>query len=149
MTNVMKMTPGGHDASTYKNSICRSLAARTVASTSRVAIAVSNLKAFVPGRKEERFQIELPIRFEGREGVARDVSASGIYFVTDAALEVGQAVKFKLEFANFPGGPIAVDCVARVVRLEEKGTGRGVGASISSFAFHRIPAPGRSDNEHD
>ena len=115
----------------------------------RVAIAVSNLKAFVPGRKEERFQIELPIRIEGREGVARDVSASGIYFLTDAALEVGQAVKFMLEFANFPGGPIAVDCVARVVRLEEKGTGRGVGASISSFAFHRIPAPGKSDNEHD
>jgi hypothetical protein len=116
-----------------------------------VASAVSNLelKAFVPGRKEERFQIELPIRLEGGEGVARDVSASGIYFLTDAALEVGQTVKFMLEFANFPGGPIAVNCVARVVRLEEKGTGRGVGASISSFEFRRVPAPGKSDNEHD
>jgi hypothetical protein len=129
--------------------VARSRPERFLHHLARVANAVSNLKTFVPGRKEERFQIELPIRFEGREGIARDVSASGIYFVTDAALEVGQAVKFMLEFANFPGGPIAVDCVARVVRLEEKGTGRGVGASISSFAFHRIPAPGKSDSEHD
>jgi PilZ domain len=99
----------------------------------------------VPGRKEERFATELPIRLEGGEGVAHNVSANGIYFVTDAALKVGQPVKFTLEFANFPSGPIAVNCVARVVRLEERGASRGVGASISSFEFHRI-ARGKSSN---
>jgi hypothetical protein len=99
----------------------------------------------VPGRKEERFAAELLIRFEGGEGVARNVSANGIYFVTEAALQVGQPVKFTLEFADFPSGPIAVNCVARVVRLEEQGARRGVGASISSFEFHRI-APGKSSH---
>ena len=101
----------------------------------------------MPGRKEERFQIELPIKLEGGDGVARNVSASGIYFVTDVALQVGQPVKFTLEFQDFPSGPIAVNCVARVVRLEERGAGRGVGVSISSFEFHRIPAPGKSSDE--
>lgn len=92
----------------------------------------------MPGRKEERFATDLAIMFEGGEGVAQNVSANGIYFVTDAALQVGQPVKFRLEFANFPGGPIAVNCVARVVRVQEQGASRGVGASIASFEFRRI-----------
>ena len=97
-------------------------------------------------RKEERFATEILIKLEGGEGVARNVSASGIYFVTDVALKEGQPVKFTLEFQSFPSGPIAVNCVAHVVRLEEQGARRGVGASISSFAFHRIPAPGKSSD---
>lgn len=98
------------------------------------------------GRKEERFATELPIKLEGGEGVVRNVSANGIYFVTDAALKEGQPVRFTLEFLNFPSGPIAVNCVARVVRLEEQGARRGVGASISSFEFRRLPAPGKSSH---
>lgn len=98
----------------------------------------------MPGRKEERFAAELPVRLEGGEGVAHNVSASGIYFVTGVALQVGQPVRFSLEFRDLPSGPIAVNCVARVVRLEERGARRGVGASISSFEFHRMPAPGKS-----
>lgn len=109
------------------------------------AVLHQNQKAFVPGRKEERFQTELPVRFEGGEGVTRDVSANGVYFVTDAALELGQVVKFTMEFANFPDGPIVVNCVARVVRLE-KGTRRGVGTAISSFEFRRIPAAAKNDD---
>lgn len=96
------------------------------------------------GRKEERFSTELPIRLEGGQGVVRNVSASGIYFVTDAALRAGQAVKFTMEFQSFPSGPIKVNCVARIVRIDEQGARRGVGASISSFEFHRLPVPGKS-----
>ena len=100
----------------------------------------------MPGRKEERFDTELPISLEAGQGLARNVSASGIYFVTDVALQVGQQVKFTMQFENFPSGQIAVNCVARVVRLEERGASRGVGASISSFEFHRIPASGKSSH---
>lgn len=97
------------------------------------------------GRREERFATELPMRLEGGGfGVLRNVSASGIYFVTDVALEQGQPVRFSVEFRDFPSGPIAVNCVARVVRLEEQGAGRGVGASISSFEFRRTDATGKS-----
>lgn len=103
-------------------------------------------KAFVPGRKEERFTTELPIKIEGGEGVVRNVSANGIYFVTDVALKEGQPVKFTLEFLDFPSGPLAVNCLARIVRVEEQGTGQGVGASISSFEFRRIATPGESSH---
>jgi hypothetical protein len=95
----------------------------------------------MPGRKEERFDTELAVRLEGGAvGVARNVSASGIFFVTEAALERGQAVKFTLEFRDFPTGPIEVNCVARVVRVVEQGPSRGVGASIDSFEFRTLRA---------
>jgi hypothetical protein len=99
----------------------------------------------MPGRKEERFDTELTVRLEGGAvGVARNVSASGIFFVTDAALQAGQPVKFTLEFQHFPSGPIEVNCAARVVRVVEQGSSRGVGASIDSFEFHALRAGKRS-----
>jgi hypothetical protein len=101
----------------------------------------------VPGRKEERFEIEVAVKLEGGgDGVARNVSASGIFFETDAALEAGQAVKFSLEFEDFPSGPIEVNCSARVVRVEERGAGRGVGAEIESFEFRAVPGAGKSSH---
>ena len=103
-------------------------------------------KVFVPGRKEERFSTELPVKLEGGEGVVRNVSANGIYFTTRVALKEGQPVRFTLEFLDFPSGPLAVNCLARIVRIEEQGTGQGVGASISSFEFRRIGKPGESSH---
>ena len=101
----------------------------------------------MPGRKEQRFDTELTVKLEGGgEGVARNVSASGIFFVTDVALEAGQPVKLTLEFQDFPGGPMEVDCSARVVRVEEQGAGRGIGASIDSFEFHTLPKAGKSSD---
>lgn len=93
------------------------------------------------GRKDERFGTDLKVKLEGGEGVVRNVSASGIYFVTDVALDKGQPVKFTLDFQNFPSGPISVNCIARIVRVEEQGTSRGVAAAISSLEFRRIPPP--------
>jgi len=100
----------------------------------------------VPGRKEERVVAHLPVKLDGGEGVVRNVSANGIYFVTDVALRTGQPVKFTLEFLDFPSGPLAVNCVARVVRIEEQGTRRGVGASISSFEFRHLHGPDESSH---
>ena len=102
----------------------------------------------MPGRKEDRFETDLTVSLEGGgEGVARNVSANGIYFVTDAALEHGQQVNFSLQFEDFPSGPIAVHCTARVVRVvEERGTSKGVGAAISSFEFRSLSSAGRSSH---
>lgn len=98
-------------------------------------------------RKEERYSTQLVVRFEGGDGVVRNVSANGIYFVTDAALEKGQLVTFTMEFQNFPNGPIAVNCLARIVRVVEQGANRCIAASISSFEFHRLPKPGESSDK--
>ena len=98
------------------------------------------------GRKEERFDTELAVKLEGGgEAVARNVSASGVFFVTNRALEAGQPVRFSLEFLDFPSGPIEVYCSARILRVEEQGAGRGVGASISSFEFRTLKAGKGSD----
>jgi hypothetical protein len=101
----------------------------------------------VAGRKEERFAADLTVRFEGGEGAVRNVSASGIYFVTDAALEIGQPVMFSLDYGDFPTGPVSVNCVARIVRVEEQGARKGIAAAISSFEFRRIPVHGRSSED--
>ena len=91
-------------------------------------------------RKHERFLSGLTIKLSGGEGVVRNVSAGGIYFVTEVALRTGQELKFVLEFPDTPGGPITATCTARVVRREVQGSGYGIGASISSFDFRRLPA---------
>jgi hypothetical protein len=101
----------------------------------------------MPGRKEQRFATELTVELEGGgKGVTRNVSANGIFFVTDVALKAGQPVKFSLEFRDFPSGPIEVNCSARIVRVEEQGASRGIGASIESFEFQTLPKSGKGSH---
>ena len=95
--------------------------------------------SFVPGRLEERFDTTLAVRLERGEAVTRNVSANGIYFVTDLAFETGATVSFALDFQNFPGGPIQANCKARIVRIEEHGGKKGVAAAIHGFEFKRLP----------
>lgn len=104
----------------------------------RTALAANSRKADVAGRKEERVPTELALRLEGGEGTVRNVSASGIYFLTDVPLSVGQPVELILEFTDFPSGLLEVTCIARVVRIEHQGATKGVAAAISSFEFRRI-----------
>lgn len=87
------------------------------------------------GRREERFPAALAIAMEGASGVARDVSASGIYFETDAELVEGSPLHFTVEFEDSPGRPLRLQCEARVVRVEKRGGKIGVGASIHSLKF--------------
>jgi hypothetical protein len=89
------------------------------------------------GRLEERFDTTLAIRLEHGEGVVRNVSASGMYFITDIALEEGAPVTFKLHFAGHPGGTLMLQGRARVVRIEPRDGKHGVGAAVMSFEFVR------------
>jgi len=100
----------------------------------------------VAGRREERVFADLRVAFAGGEGVARNVSASGIYFVTASAFEKDQPVELYLEFPDFPGGALEVTCYGRVVRVAQEGTAKGVGAAIARFVFRRLPATGRKDD---
>ena len=90
-------------------------------------------------RRHERFSADLTIRLNRGEGVVHNVSAGGIYFVTDVRLEIGQELTFQLEFPHAVGGTIAATCTARIVRTEKKNTQYGIGASISAFEFRRLP----------
>ena len=59
-------------------------------------------EAVVPGRQQERFAAELKLTLEDGYGMLRNVSASGVYFVTDVALREGQPVTFRIEFRRIP-----------------------------------------------
>jgi hypothetical protein len=89
----------------------------------------------VHGRREERFDSTMPVQLERGSGVTRNVSATGIYFVTDVALERGVALDLTLDFNNYPGGPLRVKCRANVVRIEPRDVKYGVGSCISQFEF--------------
>ena len=90
-------------------------------------------------RRHERYAADLTIRLDHGKGVVHNVSAGGIYFVTDVRLRIGQELTFQLEFPHAPGGGIAATCTARVVRTETRNREYGVGASISAFEFRRFP----------
>ena len=90
-------------------------------------------------RRHERFSAHLKIRLDRGEGVVHNVSAGGIYFITDVRLDIGQELTFQLEFPHAVGGTIAATCTARIVRTEIKSRHYGIGASISAFEFRRLP----------
>lgn len=97
----------------------------------------------MPGRLEERFDSVMPIELDRGSGETRNVSASGIYFVTDVVLAKGMPVSFTLRFGQAPGGAFRLRGEARVVRLEQLGDKIGVGAAISHYELERIcPEPG-------
>jgi hypothetical protein len=94
----------------------------------------------VPGRLEERFESIMRIELESGSGETRNVSASGIYFVTDVPLERGAPLRFILRFKRASGGPFLLRGEARVVRIERVGSEFGVGASISHYELQRADA---------
>lgn len=89
------------------------------------------------GRREERIEAALAVLLESGSGVTRNVSASGVYFETEAPLAEGAPLRFSLRFDDQPGGPLILRCEARIVRLEERDGKFGVGAEITSSSFER------------
>src|SRR5690349_14751443 len=106
-------------------------------------------KAFVAGREAVRVAAALRVTFAAGQGVTRNVSASGIYFVTETVFVVGQAIKLHIEFADLPGGLLAVTCNGRVVRVEKQGAVRGVAAAIADFEFRRMRTGAEATNRGD
>jgi hypothetical protein len=89
------------------------------------------------GRRDERFDSDLAISLEQGDGVMRNVSASGIYFVTGADLKPGELLRFSLHFSGVQIGLVSARCEARVVRVEQYGERKGVGAAFQTIEFHR------------
>ena len=93
----------------------------------------------VEARLDKRFDTKLALTLEHGDALVRNISASGIYFVTDVAVDIQALIRFSLDFKNLPGGPIRMNCVARVVRVEARGDKKGVAAMIENIVFQRLP----------
>jgi len=93
------------------------------------------VKSKVKKRAAQRIEIEVPVHLEQGSGLTRDVSLSGIYFVTDQNFEEGARIRFTIEFEYaIPGQPMHLDCKAHVVRIEPQGDCLGVAARIEDFS---------------
>ena len=87
-------------------------------------------------RSARRYAVGLPVQLARGSGLTRDVSACGVYFLTDQAYPLDSQVDLTLVFAATPPEPpIQVQCHARVVRVEPRSDGVGIAAAITSLSF--------------
>ena len=65
-------------------------------------------------RREERVSASLPVAMASAKGITRDVSASGVFFETDAAYGVGSPIRFVLNL-DTPWGKVMFKCQGKIV----------------------------------
>jgi len=80
-------------------------------------------------RREERVRVEFPVDLGGADGLTSDVSASGMFFETSTALEIGDTINFSVEF-DAPGGKRILRCSGNIVRTVVHDNRLGVGVRI-------------------
>ena len=87
-------------------------------------------------RETKRHNIEVPVRFERGTGVSRDISFTGIYFITQEQLAPGEPLKlaFELEYA-IPGKSLQLDCQGHVLRVEQLQGSFGIAAKIDEVTY--------------
>ncbi|MFB3922425.1 MAG: MBL fold metallo-hydrolase [Terriglobia bacterium] len=104
-------------------------------------------------RREHRYQLELPLRFESigsgyaprkGTGIAQDLSRSGIYFVTPAPIPADQPVELEVVVPNeiTHRGDVALRFVARPVRVEQLNGGAGYHQRVQGVAA-RLDTPAK------
>jgi hypothetical protein len=76
-------------------------------------------------RRGERISASLPLEAGGVPGIARDVSASGIFFETDAEYSIGGPVSLALDL-DTPWGKVMLRCQGKIVRVERRDEKVGV-----------------------
>jgi len=87
-------------------------------------------------RASQRIQVEAPVYIGQEKAITRDVSWSGIFFLTDQAFLQGGALNFSLDLDYaLPGKPIRLNCQGVVIRIEQFGEKFGIAAKINDFQY--------------
>lgn len=87
-------------------------------------------------RASQRIQVEVPVYIGKEKAMTRDVSWSGIYFLTDQSFDKGCLLNFALDLSYaLPGKPIKLDCQGEVIRVEQRGEKFGIAAKINNFQY--------------
>jgi len=89
----------------------------------------SSLKTFPKRDRADRINSCLPLSVNGKAGVTRDISATGVFFEIDENFSAGTKIQFEVEL-NTPGGPLRLVCDGEVVRVVTEGGRSGVAAKI-------------------
>jgi len=93
-------------------------------------------------RMGERLGAALRVNLGKRLGLTRDVSASGVFFETDAAYEVGSKIHFEINL-DTPWGKALCDCEGRIVRVHRHDGSVGIAVQFSDAKLRTPPAKPR------
>ena len=90
-------------------------------------------------RQHDRVKAEVRVALDGTSAITRDVSPGGAYIIADGDFEVGQSLRFMIEFDNpvDGGGVLCLDCVGVVQRVDDEGGKRGIGVSFTESRLER------------
>lgn len=79
-----------------------------------------------------RYRLTVPVRFEknGRAGVTRDMSISGIFFETGETRSIGDEVHLSVDLKE-----TTIRCEGRIVRVEQLNGRFGVAVEFTSYGF--------------
>ena len=81
-------------------------------------------------RREELVAASLPVALANASGMTRDVSATGIFFETEAQYSKGNTIDLTVEL-NTPAGKLQLKCQGEIVRVEQRDTRVGVAVKIT------------------
>ena len=90
---------------------------------------VAVVKPGVQRRREKRVPSALPIVHNGKMGVTRDISSTGVLFEIDHDMKAGSKINFAIDLET-PGGKLKLVCEAEVVRVTHKDGRSSVAAKI-------------------
>ena len=89
-------------------------------------------------RGADRFDTELPVEMSGVKGLTRNISATGVYFETQASQEPGSRVNFTVE-VTVRGEVLKLVCEGEVVRVDKKDGVVGIAAKLGRSFFTNVP----------
>jgi len=76
-------------------------------------------------RQGRRVKATLPVKLEGAPGLARDVSAGGVFIETEASYALGSPVDLALDL-DTPWGRVVIKSQGKIVRVEHRDDKIGV-----------------------
>jgi hypothetical protein len=79
--------------------------------------------------RAERHPVSIPVSVGKKTGIAKDISATGIYFEIDSKQKIGSTINFVIDLET-PGGPIQFKCSGKVVRVETNSNITAIAATI-------------------
>ena len=96
-------------------------------------------------RKHQRFQLRLPFQIVASganvrsTGETRNVSSSGVLFVSSAPVPVGDSIEYVITFPKVPGSrsQVRLRCVGKVLRQDASSA---FAATLERYEFVRHPA---------
>ena len=85
-------------------------------------------------RSADRFDTELPVEIDGIPSLTRNISATGIYVLTDSHQIPGSHIHFTVEVVVW-GKKLKLVCDGEVVRVDQNGDKTGVAVKLDNSFF--------------